>query len=136
MNALDTNIWIYCYDQRDSQKQQTAQRVVETADPLALLWQVGCEFISAARKLEPLGFAQSDAWQALTDMEAMADNVLLPEPAIRPHCRAIQDRHGMHFWDALIVAACIQGGVITLHSEDLGHYGEIEGLKIVNPFRS
>lgn len=52
MNAIDTNIWIYCHDKRDPVKQSKALDVVETVGPQRLLWQVGCEFIAAARKLE------------------------------------------------------------------------------------
>jgi hypothetical protein len=53
MNAIDTNVWIYCHDVRDPEKQQVAQRLIETVDSVVLLWQVGCEFIAAARKLKP-----------------------------------------------------------------------------------
>jgi predicted nucleic acid-binding protein len=82
MNAIDTNIWIYCHDSRDSEKQQVAQRLIETTGRIALLWQVGCEFIAAARKLQPFGFTEEQAWQSLEDMQAMADAVLLPAPEL------------------------------------------------------
>lgn len=51
MNVVDTNIWIYCHDTRDPAKQQRARELVRTVRPLTLLWQVGCEFIAASRKL-------------------------------------------------------------------------------------
>ena len=44
MNAIDTNIWVYCHDSRDGEKQRVAQELIETAESIALLWQVGCEF--------------------------------------------------------------------------------------------
>jgi predicted nucleic acid-binding protein len=56
MNAIDTNIWVYCHDARDGEKQRVAQELIETAESIVLLWQVGCEFIAAARKLHPFGF--------------------------------------------------------------------------------
>ena len=65
MNVVDTNIWIYCHDKRDATKQAKAKEAVAAALPLALPWQVGCEFIAATRKLEPFGFTKETAWDAL-----------------------------------------------------------------------
>ena len=61
MNVLDTNVWIYSHDKRDPKKQARAQELIGVTRPILLPWQVGCEFIAAARKLEPHGFNLSDA---------------------------------------------------------------------------
>ncbi len=66
MNAIDTNIWIYRYDARDPKKHSVAKNLISTVRPLALPWQVGCEFIAASRKLAHLGFDEAKAWAALT----------------------------------------------------------------------
>jgi predicted nucleic acid-binding protein len=134
MNAIDTNVWIYSHDSRDESKRRTAQKLIATLEPIALLWQVGCEFVAAARKLEPFGFSPQQAWAALADMQAMADAVLLPNCETWSIARDVHERLQLHFWDALIVAACIQGRVDTLYSEDFGDRIAIEGLRIVNPF--
>jgi predicted nucleic acid-binding protein len=134
MNALDTNVWIYCHDRRDPRKQKIAQQLVETVRPMALVWQVGCEFIAAARKLEPFGFPLSAAWEALGEMQTMADTVVLPKVEFWPRCRALQRQYGLQFWDALIVVACLSDRVTTLYSEDLCGRDGVENLKIVNPF--
>ena len=68
MNVLDTNIWIYSHDTRDPHKQARAQQLIATVRPLALPWQVGCEFIAACRKLAPAGFTETQAWSALIAM--------------------------------------------------------------------
>ena len=39
-------------------------------------------------------------------------------------------------WDALIVAACIEGGVARLYSEDFDAYSQIESLTLINPFKT
>lgn len=135
MNAIDTNVWIYCHDVRDAEKQQIAQQLIGTVEPIALLWQVGCEFIAAARKLQTFGFTEEQAWQSLADMQAMAESILLPIPELWPLCRTIQQQHGMHFWDAIIVATCIHYQVAMLYSEDIPESNDFHGLKIVNPFR-
>jgi predicted nucleic acid-binding protein len=116
MNAIDTNLWIYCYDTRDPAKQQKARSLTSSIEPLVLLWQVGCEFIAAARKLEPFGFTQHHAWAALAKIEALADWVLLPEREVWTLACDLQQRHSHQFWDALLVAACVRGGVRTLCS--------------------
>jgi predicted nucleic acid-binding protein len=135
MNAIDTNIWVYCHDSRDVEKQRAAQQLIETAEPMALLWQVGCEFIAAARKLQPSGFTEEQAWQSLEGMQAMADAVLMPVPELWTRCRALQQQHRMHFWDAIIISTCIHYQVSLLYSEDIPESDDFCGLKIVNPFR-
>src|SRR5262245_11739067 len=119
MNVIDTNLWIYSHDTRDPTKQAVAQNLIGVLRPLALPWQVGCEFIAASRKLAPLGFDQAHAWSALMQMQAMADVVLLPIPQLWPAAEGLQSRHSLSFWDALLVAASIQGGVRVLYTEDL-----------------
>jgi predicted nucleic acid-binding protein len=135
MNAIDTNVWIYFHDTRDPRKQQIAQELVATVGDVVLLWQVGCEFIAAARKLEPLGFKPEDAWNALADMQSLAERVVMPVADLWWRGRDIQQDHSLHFWDALLVACCIDAGVTVLYSEDIGER-VIEGLRIVNPFAS
>jgi predicted nucleic acid-binding protein len=44
MNAIDTNVWLYSHDTRDPHKQGIAQQLIATMRPLALPWQVGCEY--------------------------------------------------------------------------------------------
>ena len=134
MNAFDTNIWLYRHDRRDPDKKEKAKRLIDKARPLVLLWQVGCEFIAASRKLEPQGFGQTEAWDALADMQTIAAGIILPEPQIWPEARALQARHSLSFWDALIIAASIRGGVTALYTEDIGAPRMLNGLSLINPF--
>src|SRR5688572_19180164 len=69
MIAIDTNIWIYSHDLRDPVRQRKAQEVIASATPLALVWQVGCEFVAASRKLAAHGFTTDQAWASLEDMQ-------------------------------------------------------------------
>ncbi len=119
MNVIDTNVWIDSHDTRDPTKQALAQNLIGSLRPLALPWQVGCEFIAAGRKLAALGFAEA---------------VLLPAPQLWPAARDLQSRYALSFWDALLVGAPIQGGVQTLYTEDMGAPRVIDGLSLVNPF--
>lgn len=136
MNALDTNIWIYSHDSRDPTKQQVAKRLIGELRPMALLWQVGCEFIAASRKLAAFGFTEEEAWAGLADMQTMADAIILPDPVIWLEARRLKNGFELSFWDALLAAACVRGGVKTLYSEDFGALRQINGLSLINPFVS
>ncbi len=134
MNALDTNVWLYSHDTRDPHKQGLALRLIAGARPLALPWQVGCEFVAASRKLAAAGFTENQAWAALPAMQALADVILLPVTDLWPETQALQGRHSLSFWDALLAAACLRGGVQILYTEDMGAPRTIDRLSLVNPF--
>lgn len=134
MNAIDTNIWVYRHDTRDPHKQLAARNLISAVRPLALPWQIGCEFMAASRKLAVIGFGEAMAWAALADMQSFASPLLLPVPQLWTDAQALQTRHSLSFWDALLVAACIHGGVQVLYTEDMGSPRQIDGLALVNPF--
>lgn len=48
---------------------------------------------------------------------------------------SITKRYGFRIYDSLIVASARNAGCNVLYSEDLQHGQEIEGVRIVNPFR-
>lgn len=134
MNVIDTNLWLYSHDMRDQFKQGIAQQLIATTRPLALPWQVGCEFVAASRKLATVGFTESQAWAALVAMQAIADVILLPVPDLWPETQALQGRHSLSFWDALLASTCLRGSVTVLYTEDMGAPRTINGLSLVNPF--
>lgn len=134
MNAIDTNIWLYTHDTRDPHKQAIAQQLIASVRPLALPWQVGCEFIAASRKLASAGFTEAQAWSALTAMRSLADIILLPVPELWAETQTLQGRYSLSFWDALLLATCLRGGVQTLYTEDMGAPRTIDSLSLVNPF--
>src|SRR5205823_2154933 len=115
MNAIDTNVWLYSHDTRDPHKQSLAQQLIGATRPLALPWQVGCEFIAASRKLAPVGFTEAQAWAGVAAMRALADVILLPVPDLWPETQALQGRYSLSFWDALLAAICLRGGVQVLY---------------------
>jgi predicted nucleic acid-binding protein len=131
MNAIDTNIWIYRHDSRDPSKQRLADQLITSVRSLFLLWQVGCEFIAASRQMAPLGFSEAQAWAALADMQTIVSAVLLPEVQVWTDAQALQGRYSLSFWDALLVAGCLRGGIQTLFTEDIGAPRTIDGLSLV-----
>lgn len=133
MNAVDTNILIYVNDPRDPTKQEIAASLVSTLTEGVLLWQVACEYLAASRKLEPLGYDRAQAWQYIRDLQQVWHTVL-PTWSVLDRAEDLLNRFSLSYWDAMIVAACLEVNVQTLYTEDFG-YSNIDGLGIVNPFK-
>lgn len=132
MNAVDTNVLVYAYDTRDAARQQIATDLIYNLEDGVLLWQVACEFLAASRKLAPTGFTLSDAWGHLLDLQHMLP-LAPPTPAVLERARRLTTDRDIHFWDAMIYAACLEAGVELIFSEDLPG-GAVAGLQIINPF--
>jgi predicted nucleic acid-binding protein len=43
--------------------------------------------------------------------------------------------HGVSFWDATILVACVEAGVDVLYAEDVPGLDMIGALRVVNPFK-
>jgi predicted nucleic acid-binding protein len=135
MIAIDTNIWLYCHDVRDPRKQKLAKTLVRDSLQIALPWQVGCEFIAASRKLGSAEFSIDLAWKSLATKGGMVHQVILPRQEHWDQCYRLVSTHGFSFWDGLLVACCLDAGVQTLFTEDMGGMARIEGMAIENPFK-
>jgi len=133
MNAVDTNILIYVHDPRDKRKQDIASALVENLADGMLVWQAVCEFLSASRKLAPLGYNFDQAVQDIRKLMAQWATAL-PSWQLLDRAVSLLQRYSLSYWDSLLVAACLEAGVETLYSENFNGYDEIDGLKIVNPF--
>jgi predicted nucleic acid-binding protein len=133
MNAVDTNILIYVNDPRDLVKQSLASTLLSSMTDGVLLWQVASEYLAASRKLEPLGYNRSEAYEYIRDLQQVWYTVL-PSWAVINRVEELLHRFSLSHWDAMIIAACLEANVKTFYTEDLG-YSNIDGLKIVNPFK-
>lgn len=134
MNAVDTNILIYANDPRDPVKQNKAVELIDTLTEGVLLWQVACEYVAASRKLAAYG---------LNQQQALADLGLLRRKwtpsfltwKVLDGAQALMTSGNLSFWDALIVAACLESGVTRLYSEDFDASTSARtGVAIINPF--
>ncbi len=134
MNAVDTNVLIYSHDPRDPLKQNKAVALIASLTDGVLLWQVACEYVSASRKLSAYGLSRQ---QAYTDLRRLrvAWTPVLPSWPVIDKAESLMVTGNLSFWDAMIVAACVEGGVRTLYTEDFdSSTSAISGVKIVNPF--
>jgi predicted nucleic acid-binding protein len=107
--------------------------LVSSARDGVLLWQVACEFVAASRKLRSQGFTSTDAWDRLADYLAIFP-LILPTAGALDRARILHAEGGWSFWDAMIVAACLECDVSRLYSEDMPGRAVGGPLEIVNPF--
>ena len=133
MTALDTNILLYACDRADAKRQQIALNLIAHSRDGVLLWQVACEFVAASRKLGAQGFTVSDAWSRLADFLNLFP-LVLPTSGVLALGEQFHATHRVSFWDALILAACIEAGVDILYSEDVPGLTSLGALRVVNPF--
>jgi predicted nucleic acid-binding protein len=134
---LDTNLFIYSYDDRDPIKRSMARELIRTVtfDRTGVVsYQVVQEFfhvllVKAVGKLNT-----EDAQQVLATvfrpLLAVHSSVALFGDAIH-----LQKRHRLSWYDSLIVAAAQQSGCAILYTEDLQHGQRFGDLAVVNPFR-
>jgi len=98
-----------------------------------LLWQVACEYLAASRKLQAVGWSRSEALSDIRTLQQMWSTVL-PHWKLFDRAEQLLGSYSLSFWDSLIIAACLEGGVTRLCSEDFSSYSRIDNLEIVNPF--
>lgn len=132
---VDANVLVYARDAGDTRRQPLAQAWLE------YLWterfgrtsmQVLSEYyVTVTRKLKP-GLPEDQAWE---DVDALMQ--WQPQPVDRVTTlrgRAIQARHRLSWWDALVVAAAHEQACGVLLTEDLQDGATIDGVRIRNPF--
>jgi predicted nucleic acid-binding protein len=95
----------------------------------------GCEYINASRKMQAFGLDYAAAIQNIRDLQLIW-RFVLPTPNVLERAVKLIGSHSLSFWDAMIIAACAEAGVTKLYSEDLSMYPQVEGVKLINPFKT
>jgi predicted nucleic acid-binding protein len=132
---VDTNVLAYAHDRSETDKQPVAQARLEVLwrdRTGALSTQVLQElYVVATRKLEqPM---QRSTARSIVALYAEWPVVRIDVPLILA-ASALEGRHSLSFWDALIVEAARRAGATRLLTEDLQDGREIAGVRITNPF--
>lgn len=133
---LDTNVFVYLFDETDERKRRTAEVLVQRA----LEDGRGC--ISYQVVQETLNVLTRKLQAAAEDVGRLLDDVLMPLWRVNPtrtlYRRGLdlRTRYGFSFYDSLIVAAALEAGCKVLYSEDLQHGQRIDGVTVMDPFTS
>lgn len=133
---LDTNIFVYSFDQGSPRKTVGAERLISAAlntGKGVISYQVVQEFFNVAfrRFPEPMHVEQA---------ERFLSTVLRPLWAIHSSptlcLRALQflERFHLQWYDALIVAGAMEAKCGILYSEDFQNGQRFDGLEVRNPF--
>jgi predicted nucleic acid-binding protein len=134
---VDTNLLIYARDADETTKQPLAEAWLEALwrqNRGRLSYQVLHEYyVTVTRKLRP----GLPAEEARDDVRAlMSWRPLSADGAMLEAAWALQDRYGLSWWDALIVAAAQRAGTEYLLSEDLQAGQDLGGVIVVDPFQT
>ena len=132
---LDTNILLYSIsrDRAEAGKRDRAIDLMER-DDIGLSVQVLAEFyVQATRPTRRDALSHEiaagliEAWLRFPLQDLTRDVLLL--------ALAIRAAQGFSYWDSAIVAAAAALGCRELYTEDLIHGREVQGVRIINPFR-
>ena len=132
---LDTNVFVYMFDETDPIKRQRAEALVYDS----LTKSTGC--ISYQVVQETLNVLIQRLNVSTETASQMLDDILIPLWRINPShslygsSLRVKGRYGFSYYDSLIVAAALEAGCTRLYTEDLQHGQQIQQLTIVDPFR-
>jgi predicted nucleic acid-binding protein len=133
---LDTNIFVYCFDDNDTEKKARALSLIGEAlrsGKGIISWQVVQEFLNVSTQIfiSPL---------KAVDAKSYLQKVLIPLCAVFPNLNIyqntieIQEKTGYSFYDSMIVSSALSQDCSILYSEDLHNGMKIEDLQVINPF--
>ena len=133
---VDTPVFLYAADERDGRKQALAREWVRWC------WSQRSGRISTQvlNELYHNAITRFRARMPVQQARTQVRNLRQWQP---PHLDtftidgawALQDRHALGYWEALIVASAQQQGCRYLLSEDLPHQQRFESVQVINPFR-
>jgi predicted nucleic acid-binding protein len=132
---VDTNVFVYARQASEPAKQPLAARWLER------LWEeqsgrTGVQvlneyYVTVTRKIKP-ALPPADAWD---DVKSLL--VWNPQPMdleLLHRGREIEQRHGLSWWDSLIVGAAQLQGCVLLLTEDLQDRAVYGSVTVRNPF--
>ena len=132
---LDSNILVYCVDERDNDKHNLARKIIQSL----IDGRNGCistqtlqEFFNVSTKKlkNDKSMAQSDVGVYSTAFPVHTNTLKDILSAI-----SISIKTQFSFYDSLIIAAAIAEGCSIVYSEDLNDGQTVDGVTIINPFK-
>ncbi len=134
---LDSNIFIYLFDETDAHKKTIAESIVQAAlagHSACISHQVIQETLNVMTRKLPAPMTSENAQRFLAKILLPLWKIM-PNLALYQRSLEVQARYRFSYYDSLIIAAALEAGCLTLFSEDLQHGQRIEGLIIENPFQ-
>ncbi len=133
---LDTNIFVYSFDETAKEKQQQARELIKSALRTGngyISFQVIQEFFNVATKKFAVPMSLLSGKEYL-DKVFMQFEVVFPDADYVKTGLDIAATTGYSLYDSLIISAALKDGCDTLYTEDLQDGQKIRNLTVVNPF--
>jgi len=134
---FDTNVFVYAFDASSPKKRDTARKLIASAldeGTGIISYQVAQEFLNVSLRKFAVPLSGKDAGKFLdTVLEPLCE--VYPSAELFHAALDIGERWRLSFYDALIVAAALEGRCAILYSEDFQDTQTIRDLRIENPFK-
>ncbi|MGI8911954.1 MAG: PIN domain-containing protein [Rubrobacteraceae bacterium] len=133
---LDSNVFVYLFDETDERKRDAAEKIVNSAlqtKNAGISFQVVQETLNVVTRKVAAPMTAEGAKSFMEEVLAPLWRVS-PSPALYNRALDVQARYQYGFYDSLIIAAALDAGCARLYSEDFQDGQRIEGLTIENPF--
>lgn len=135
---LDTNIFVYQLERLDTRKADIADALILDgidSQTACISFQVIQECLNTAIRKAEVPLTEDEMRTYMLDVLAPLHRV---QPSIGLYQKSLEllSRYRFSFYDALIAAAALEAGCETLYTEDLTHGQDIDGVTIINPFRT
>jgi predicted nucleic acid-binding protein len=129
---VDTNIWLYAFIRGQSaEKTLVAQAIISNRRFLISTQVISEVCINLIRKAS---FSEPQV-RELAAAFFEKHTVILPNEEIILFASTLRERHGLAYWDSLLISTASSAGATQFYSEDMQDGQVFEGrLQIVNPF--
>jgi predicted nucleic acid-binding protein len=129
---VDTNIWLYAFIRGQSAERTLVAQAIISNRRFLISTQVISEVcINLIRKAS---FSEPQV-RELAAAFFEKHTVILPNEEIIPFASTLRERHGLAYWDSLLISTASSAGATQFYSEDMQDGQVFEGrLQIVNPF--
>lgn len=136
MDFVDTNVFIYAFDESDFHKTQTARNLLTdltTSRRGQVSTQVIQEFCNVALKKSATPLKPSDIRKVIREL---LNPLLAHQPDAEFYLRVLEtyERYSLSFYDAAIIQAANDLNCTILYSEDLQAEARYGKVLVVNPF--
>ncbi|MDH5718895.1 MAG: PIN domain-containing protein [Spirochaetia bacterium] len=133
---IDTNIFVYSFNQKDTDKKRKSQEIIKKA----LETRQGCISTQVIQEFVNVATRKFKTPMKISDLNLYLHEVLFPlctafvnfdiiEKALKIH-----DKYKFSYYDSTIISAALFTSSKILISEDFNENQKIENLTILNPF--
>ena len=137
MNAVDTNVLIYRLDRNDPVKHAKARDLLrqlsKNAEGTVLPWQVLGELVRQLRYWQDQKQLTRDALLRYVATIRRLFPVVMPTASVLDRALELTGKYSLSHWDSMLLGACLEAGVDTLYTEDMGAPTSYDCIRLVNP---